>query len=111
MPIEIRRLIFSDEELCELMTRFWSGGASAAEPGTVMGIERRNRDPFALACRVQRRSGRQSVDLFDQAQLCEVLITWCMETGVPLARKAHKAARVTHDGRIAFDVTLSPGGD
>ncbi|MGC2854750.1 hypothetical protein ACM64Y_04675 [Novispirillum sp. DQ9] len=106
MPTEIRRLIFSDAELMEALTQFISSDRTAIEPGRVIGVEIATKDPCALKCAIQGRSGMQNDQIFDAVFLCAALIAWCMKNKVPLARSAKKAVKLTQTGKVALDVTL-----
>lgn len=107
MPTEIRRLIFSNPEMCTVLTQFLCSSRTTVEPGTVVDTEVRVREPLSVVCRVQGRSGRQTAEQYDATFVCAAIISWCMENKVPLAKKAKKAVHVTSDGRLALDVTLA----
>lgn len=106
MPTEIRRLIFSDAELMDALTTFISSDRTAIEPGRVIGLEVASKDPCALRCSIQGRSGLMNEQVFDAVFLCAALIAWCMKNKVPLARTAKKAVKLTQTGKVALDVTL-----
>lgn len=106
MPTEIRRLIFTDSEVMEALTTFISSDRTAIEPGRVVGLEIASKDPCALRCSIQGRSGLMNDQVFDAVFLCAALISWCMKNKVPLARTAKKAVKMTTTGKVALDVTL-----
>lgn len=107
MPTEIRRLIFEHDELAGILSDFISAEHTKTQPGKVLNCEVAKRDPIAVRARIHFRSGHQDTEFFEEVFLCAAIISWCMKEKVPLARKAKKAVRVTQDGRIALDITLS----
>lgn len=107
MPTEIRRLIFSNEELATILSEFISAEHTKTQPGKILSCEVAKREPITLRARIHYRSGHQDTEFIEEVFLCAAIISWCMKEKVPLARKARKAVRITQDGRIALDITLS----
>jgi|CEGD01.1.fsa_nt_gi hypothetical protein len=107
MPTEIRRLLFSNEELCGVLSTFINSTKTHVEPGTVVAFEVAKTDPILLKCRMVSQNGRQTGEALEGVFVCAAILSWCMKNKIPLARKAKKVVHVTQDGRIALDVTLS----
>lgn len=107
MPTEVRRLLFTPDEVCKAMTVDILERHEEDENGTVVGMEILNTDPVSVRGVIQMQSGRQVSKSYDAALLCSALIAWCMDQKIPIARKAHKAARITRDKTIALDLTVS----
>ena len=107
MPTEIRRLIFENEELADILSVFISAEHTKTQPGRVLSCEVVKRDPITVRARIHFRSGHQDTEFFEEVFLCAAIISWCMRSKVPLARKAKKSVRVTQDDRLALDVTLA----
>jgi len=107
MPTEIRRLIFDNVELADILTDFISAEHTKTQPGKVLTCEVAKREPLTVRARIHFRSGHQDTEFFEEVFLCAAIISWCMKAKVPLARKAKKAVRVTQDGRLALDITLT----
>jgi hypothetical protein len=107
MPTEIRRLIFSNEELAVILNDFIASRTDKGHPGRVLNCDVAKREPLTLRARVHHGSGHQDTEFFEEVFLCAAIISWCMKEKVPLARKAKKAVRLTQDGRVALDVTLA----
>jgi len=107
MPTEVRRLLFTQDEVCKAMTIDMADRHEEDESGTVIGIEIINSDPVNVRGVIQMQSGRQVSKSYDAALLCSALIAWCMDQKIPNARKAHKAARITRDKTVALDLTVS----
>lgn len=107
MPTEIRRLIFTPDELAGALSDFISSNRSNLEPGKVLSIEIRGTAPLSIRAHVQFQSGRQSKEVFEEALICAALISWCMNNKVPLPRRATKAVHQTRDNCVALDAKLT----
>lgn len=106
MPTEIRRLIFTENEVMDAMTQFINTNRTSIEPGRVIAMEVGTNEPVSLNCRVQGKSGLQTEQVFDTTFLGAGLIAWCMRNKIPLARSARKSVRLTQTGKVALDITL-----
>jgi hypothetical protein len=107
MPTEIRRLLFSNEELCQVLSTFINSTKTHVEPGNVVAFEVSKTDPLVLKCRMVTLNGRQTGEALEGVFVCAAILSWCMKNKIPLARKSKKKVHVTQDGRIALDVTLA----
>lgn len=107
MPTEIRRLIFTPDELANALGDFISSDRSNIEPGQVLNVQVRNSAPLSVRAQVQFKSGRQSSEVFEEAFICAALISWCMANKIPLPRRATKAVNQTRDGSFALDAKLT----
>lgn len=106
MPTEIRRLLFSNEEICDALSTFINSTKTHIEPGRVISIAVSQRDPLLLKCTVDTKAGRQTGEALEGVFVCAAIMSWCMKNKIPLARKAKKVVTVTQDGRIALDTSL-----
>lgn len=106
MPIEIRRLLFSNEEICAVLSTFINSTKTHVEPGQVISVDIAQKDPILLRCTLATKGGRQTGEELEGVFVCAAILSWCMKNSIPLARKARKQVRVTQDGRIALDSTL-----
>lgn len=107
MPTEIRRLLFSNEEICDAITAFINSTKTHIEPGQVISIAVAQKEPLLLKCTLDTKAGRQVGEALEGVFVCAALMSWCMKHKIPLARKAKKVVHVTQDGRIALDTTLT----
>lgn len=107
MPTEIRRLLFSNEELCDVLSTFINSTKTHVEPGQVIDVQVAQKDPVLLNCTLVNKTGRQMGEALESVFVCAAIMSWCMKHKIPMARKAKKLVHVAHDGRIALDTTIS----
>jgi len=109
MPIEVRRLLFSSDELAEALIAF-NGHAKTKflEPGRLDGITLTSGDEvIAAKVALTGEDGKsRAVDL-DETVIGAAIIRFCRDHQVPLPIKAGKCLGIV-DGQVALDITKPP---
>ncbi len=106
MPREIRKIVFSADELHQAMVDFASRGGAPLPRGE---LESLTFDPAAEPALVitqrQRQSALPNRLAFRLAEVVAGLILHCRDKGVPLPRNCRRAL-APHPEGIAFDIAI-----
>ena len=104
MATEIRRILFDDGELQDMVAAYINSPASRFEPGTVMDYQLVKDDPLHATVFVQASSGQQANLRFDNLELMAAALHHLMSRKVPIARKADKTLKRGNNGHIVLDM-------
>ena len=102
MPIEIRRMIFSLDELAAAMT----GGF--LPNGKVIASSVVEEAPLTIQVILQQDLGQQTTRTVSDEHLVDFMVSYFRENGIPMPRKAKKTVRLK-DGNIVFDMAMRLG--
>ncbi len=105
MPVEIRRLLFTDDEFRAAVDELLAGGRAKLPRGRVVQMEITTEDPLAAGLSIQTEHGQVERATLDDAHAAAAVIAYCRKRSIPLPRSGSKSLRRTSKG-IAFDVTL-----
>ncbi len=102
MPVEIRRIEFSDVELRNALSLYQEKtvGGKAVSHIRATG----NGDDFSLVAKVSSKDGQTIHKVFDIATTLAVLVLFAKQAKIPLPRAANKSFAATEFGGIALSV-------
>ena len=105
MPTEMRRIVFTEEELKEAITLYNRVAAQKLPPGLVVGCDLKGNEKVEVVLSISDQStgDTHSVTL-GAAHLGACLIRFCIEKKVPLPRNWAKSLQVIGDS-IALNLT------
>ena len=106
MPTELRRLVFSKQELVEAIDSHNRNAAEKLPPGSVASCEvRKEEDNISAAIEItdQQSGETQQVEL-NAAYLGAALLRFCIDKKIPLPRQSAKSLQVVGDN-IALNIT------
>ena len=100
MPIETRKISFSQLELSDAIERFAKSTKRAMPPGRIVGCAiGANGGGVTVSMTVKNSAdGASGTVRFDHASVAAALIRYCMETKIPLAKAAEKSVQAEGAG-------------
>jgi hypothetical protein len=106
MPTEIRKILFSTEELLHAVQSYARMVPRFLPAGRVVGFEPVLGEETGLGLTVQVEAGSGNVLTLvmvhaPQARLVEVLVRCCLENNIPIPRRGTKMAKLVED-RLAL---------
>lgn len=108
MPNEVRRLIFSDEELAQALLSSTSPARAKIATHGYLGTIRVHAEPApSVEMLVETPSGERVEIVIDETMLGAAVIRFCIDHGVPLPVKSEKSLRVVQ-GRLALEIKHPP---
>ncbi len=122
MPVEMRRLVFSDHEIAEAINMILKAEWTKLEAqmdkaramgklesmdggGTVQKVVYSKEDPLEVTATVKSRRGRVGERVFAASEMQHLLIAFCRNAKIPIARSAQKTLRRAKVG-VALDMTV-----
>jgi len=106
MPSELRRVIFSNEEVLAAVTEYSASGRSPLPSGEVVSCRVYGEPEVRI--RVEIRDERRDYPLVVEIEpevVGVALLRYCMTHGIPVPKQAEKALQV-HGDNIALNLTI-----
>ncbi|WP_135079745.1 hypothetical protein [Terasakiella sp. SH-1] len=106
MPVEVRRIEFSEIELRKALAFYHARSQGGADNNaSVSGIKVMGGDEFNIVAKVSCIANDEvSRKVFDHATTIAVIVLYSKKAGIPLPRKARKIVSPTQFGGIALTV-------
>ncbi|MCW8836756.1 MAG: hypothetical protein OQJ99_10395 [Rhodospirillales bacterium] len=105
MATEVRRLIFTETETSAILSAYLATGSSTMPRGIVMDFKIVKEDPFTIRVLIQASDGRQLNEIMEEVHVTAAMINFCMQSRIPLSRKAKKRVKKLNSG-IALDMVM-----
>lgn len=106
MPIEIRRLLYSEVEVARAVSEFAIQNETTVPKGAVLDYKVESETPLKLRLHMQTREGKQIYHSIEEPFIAAALISQCMRNKIPIAKQSRKTVRSAKTGGIALDMTL-----
>lgn len=101
MPKEMRRLIFSNDEILQALMDFNTRAGNKHFPGGVIGdLEILGEPNPHIKTTVEVASGRKDDITIETPTLGAAIISYCMRNGIPLPNNADKSLKVINANLI-----------
>jgi len=108
MPNEVRRLIFSDDELAQALLSANSPARTKIIAHGYLGALKVHAEPApSVEILVETPNGERIEVVIDETTLGAAVIRFCIDHGVPLPVKSDKSLRVVQ-GQLALDIKRPP---
>jgi len=108
MPNEVRRVIFSDEELAQALLASNSPARTKIIAHGYLGALKIHAEPApSVEIQVETPNGDRIEVVIDETTLGAAVIRFCIDHGVPLPVKSDKSLRVVQ-GQLALDIKRPP---
>lgn len=106
MATEIRRILFSDLEMRELVSAYINAEDGNYDPGQVIEFRQTQDDPLQMTAMIQTTAGPQRQVIFNSHDLTSVVLHHLMSKKVPVPRKADKTVTRAKNGLLALDMMI-----
>lgn len=105
MPVQVRRLIFSTEEIRDILTKSYNEDEKSKEDhSTLIAIDITGMEFIHVIAKIQK-NGRLFTHEFDAATVCTAIINYCKDALIPIPRSARKAVHRSKRG-LVFDIVV-----
>lgn len=103
MPSEVRRLVFSLEELMLLVSSFIKSTDTEIPRGKVMDFKIASETPLKVTLFVHAETGRQVVHDIGEIFISAAMIDYCMRNRIPISKRAQKSVKMLN-GQFVLDM-------
>ena len=109
MPVETRRIAFSEGEVIDAIGQFAKATHHPMPPGKITACEITNKSGFAATVTVSHMAdGSSHAVRFDSASTAAALIRYCIEKKIPIPKAAEKSVEPQGNG-LALILQLGKG--
>jgi hypothetical protein len=109
MPVEIRRISFSEGEVIDAIGHFAKATRHPMPPGKITACEINSKVGLAVTVTVNHMAdGSSHAVRFDSASVAAALIRYCIEKKIPIPKAAEKSVEALSNG-LALILQLGKG--
>jgi hypothetical protein len=107
MPIEMRRIVFSNDELRQALDAYLLSIGQSLPVGYLQGVRFGEDHSQVLLTIYDRRREQTHEAKVDAAHVAAGLMKFCFSNGIPIPKQARKSISMAGDG-LALDVRKQP---